>query len=176
LLGLGLGLGVELALDVGLGLVPDGLLVGVGLVLAAGLPDGVGLVLASALALADGLLLGDALALGLAVAASQAKLRTDVRSRPDSASVLLVSAGRTPQGDFALGGGTSRIPARATPNMLPQRTEIPANVLSAAAPACRQLTGTAAPQRTALRGLLCSPWLLHYARSSEDSPPWLFDT
>jgi hypothetical protein len=176
LLGLGLGLGVELALGVGVGLVPVGLLLGVGLVLAAGLLDGVGLVLAGALVPADGLLLGDGLALGLAVAASPAKVRTVASSRPDRASVLLVSAGRTPQGDLALGGGTSRVPARATPNMLPQRMEVPANVLSATAPACHLLTGTTAPQRTALRGLLCSPWLLHYARSSEDSPPCLFDT
>jgi hypothetical protein len=162
-LGLGLGLAVELELGDGLGLVPDGLLLGVGLVLTIGLRLGDGLPLDDGpgldggLAFADGLPLGDALALGLVERRIGAWPRAAVSWTPEIEFVLTVSAGRAPQGDFALGEGTVRVPARATPNILHERMEIPANVLSAIAPACRLLTGTAAPRWTSPRGLVCSP-------------------
>jgi hypothetical protein len=152
-LGVGVGLGlVELTLGVGVGLVL-GLLVGVGLVL--GLLLGVELWLAVGLGLDAGLGLADELLLGAGLAALDVSAwpLAEARMTPDDESVLSVSVGRAPQGDFELGVETSRVPARATPNMLHERMETPANVLSAIAPACRLLIGTAAPPWTSLRDL-----------------------
>ncbi len=117
----------------------------------AGLEEGGGVSvvvgLAEVLALAEGLAEELALDEGLALRVGTG-LDVELASRssaPDSDSVLAVCAGRAPHRDAELAAEGSRVPARATPNMLHERIDMPANVLSAIDPARRSLTGTAAP-------------------------------
>jgi hypothetical protein len=96
--------------------------------------------------LAEGLAVDEGLALLTAIG-----LDVELASRssaPDSDSVLFVLSvcvGRAPHCDAELADERSRVPARATPNMLHERIDMPANVLSAIDPARRSLTGTATP-------------------------------
>ncbi len=119
----------------------------------AGLEEGGG---AAVVGLAEGLAVDEGLAEELALdegLALRAGIGLDVElasrsSAPDSDSVLFVLSvfvGRAPQCDAELADERSRVPARATPNMLHKRIDMPANVLSAIDPARRSLTGTAAP-------------------------------
>jgi hypothetical protein len=134
---------VEVVVGDGLGVVGDGFGVvvegdGLGVVgLEAGGVESVAVGLAEELALDEGLALRAGIGLDVELACRS--------SAPDSDSVLLVCVGRAPHCDAELADERSRVPARATPNMLHERIDMPANVLSAIDPARRSLTGTAAP-------------------------------
>jgi hypothetical protein len=141
-----------------------GVSVVVGLTEVLGLADG----LAEVLALDEGLALRVGTGLDVELASRS--------SAPDSDSVLAVCAGRAPHRDAELADERSRVPARATPYMLHERIDRPANVLSAIDPARRSLTGTAAPGVDAPAGACWFAMASGYACPAKDSPLSLFDT
>jgi hypothetical protein len=158
LLGDGLWLGDGLLLGDGL-VLEDGLLLGDGLVLEDGLLLGDGLVLEDGLLLGDGLLLLVGLDVGLRPGPDVGREFADVSTTLEAEAALFMAAGRMPHGVVEPGRETSLVPARATPNMLQEKTEMPASSLNAIDPARRIFTGTAAPRCTSRPGLACSPWL-----------------